>query len=132
MQDIKAALDAAVQNGYRYVKLKCGSEEFVAEVRPSVRKRPKPMAPVSQALDQVHSEPTLAEIKSPVVGYFRERSHPLEPGLEVEAGQVVAEVVAVGLSNDVVSPVQGVVDSVEVRPGDPLEYGQVIATVRPT
>jgi biotin carboxyl carrier protein len=90
------------------------------------------MAPVSQALDQVHSEPTLAEIKSPVVGYFRERSHPLEPGLEVEAGQVVAEVVAVGLSNDVVSPVQGVVDSVEVRPGDPLEYGQVIATVRPT
>lgn len=132
MQDVKAALDAAVRNGYKYVKLKSGSEEFVAEVRASSRKQTVPKAAAAPALDQVLSEPTLAEVKSPVVGYFRERSHPLEPGLEVEAGQVIAEVVAVGLSNDVVCPIQGVVDSVAVRPGDPLEYGQVIALVRPS
>jgi biotin carboxyl carrier protein len=131
IDDVRAALDAAVRHGFRHVRLRSGKEEFSAELRGGragaglqTRLDPQPAA-------KDPSDRDMAEVRSPVVGYFRERTHPLEPGLEVQAGQVIAEVVAVGLANDVVAPVDGVVESVTVRPGDAVEYGQLLAIVRP-
>jgi biotin carboxyl carrier protein len=70
-------------------------------------------------------------VTAPAVGYFRESATPLEAGAVVEAGQVVAEVVGLGLANDVTTPVDGEVVEVLVAAGDAVEFGQVLARVKP-
>lgn len=70
-------------------------------------------------------------LTAPVVGYLREVATPLAVGRKVDAGETVAEIVALGLANDVVSPASGEVVELLVEPGSPVEYGQVLAKVKP-
>jgi biotin carboxyl carrier protein len=63
------------------------------------------------------------------VGYYRPAKNPLQVGLEVKAGDVVAEILALGLKNDVLSKWNGIVAQVLVTPEQPVEFGQAIAVL---
>ena len=77
------------------------------------------------------SEPALLPIKANQVGYYRPAGKPLEVGLTVSKGDVVAVISALGLANDLESPVEGEVVEVLVADGEPVQFGQVLAQVKP-
>ena len=67
---------------------------------------------------------------SPAVGYFA----PLEataPGRVVRAGDVLGHVDVLGVRQEVVAPLDGVVTRLLAQPGEAVEYGQELVRVGP-
>lgn len=128
---IRHALTVARERGFAEVEIETDSGYFSASLDKAKR---APRAGAAAAPVSVDSKPDgVLEIKSPLVGYFRFGSSPLEPGKVVNRGDVVATISALGLTNDVESAHSGEISEVLVTEGQPVEYGQVLArlTVQP-
>ncbi|MDR3690552.1 MAG: hypothetical protein P4L46_14335 [Fimbriimonas sp.] len=123
---VRHALTVARQHGFAEVELGIGDNSFSAKLDPGPKKGKKQ---ASCDMDGT-SEPAALTITSTLVGYYREAKQPLKVGANVEAGEVVAVVTALGLANDVESKVTGEVVEVLVQPGQAVEYGQVLAKVK--
>lgn len=121
-----AALSTAKEKGFRTVELKTEDCKFKAVLGAAT-----PVAPVEENTAGVDLDWTVP-VTSGSVGYFRERGEPLVPGRTVEEGEALGEVVALGLANEVTSPKAGTVDSVLVAQGDAVDFGRVIARIRPS
>jgi biotin carboxyl carrier protein len=65
---------------------------------------------------------------SPSVGIFQPG---LAPGARVRAGDRVAIVDLLGLPQDVISPIDGIVGATLVEAGDGVEYGEPLVVVQP-
>lgn len=63
---------------------------------------------------------------SPAVGYFAPAAT-FEVGARVRSGDAIGHVDVLGVRHDVVSPIDGVLRSLEVEAGQAVEYGQPIA-----
>lgn len=126
---IRHALQIARDNGYTEVELELDGQAFRGRLGP-VPKPARPTAPVSDTPVDDDRAGGRHAIVSPCVGYFASGKRPLEAGATVVEGEIVASIEALGLGNDVVSPVAGEVVEVLVSPGDPVEFGQTIAWVQ--
>ncbi len=73
--------------------------------------------------------PALLEVRSEVVGYCT--LAPIEIGQAVERGQTLATIEVLGIPNEVVAPLPGVLEGWAVESGQPVQYGQTIAYLRP-
>ncbi|OYT69028.1 MAG: hypothetical protein CFK48_09580 [Armatimonadetes bacterium CP1_7O] len=73
--------------------------------------------------------PALLEVRSELVGYCT--LAPVEIGSTVARGQVLATVEVLGIPNEVVAPLPGVLEGWAVETGQPVQYGQTIAYLRP-
>jgi acetyl-CoA carboxylase biotin carboxyl carrier protein len=73
-------------------------------------------------------EPPRGLITSPGVGYFSPRSG-LAAGARLRRGDVIGAVDVLGVRQEVVSPIDGVLKELEVEPGGAVEYGQPIGRV---
>ena len=123
---IRHALETASDRGYSTVELALGEDTFEAKLQPrKVAPKAKPQAPTA---DEAAGYSTIA---ASAVGYYRAGKHPLETGREIQVGDVVAEIVSLGLANEVISKTAGEVLEVMVSEGQPVEYGQALAKVRP-
>jgi len=130
LQLVRHALTVARRNGFAEVELGIGDDRFTARLEPAPPGRPAaPTASAGGASDE-STEPQLQEIKSTLVGYYREAKTPLRVGETVKAGDVVAVIAALGIANDVESTVSGEVAEVLVEPNQPVQYGQTIARVK--
>lgn len=93
-----------------------------------VRRQVSAAAPTAQEpmVQPVSSppEPVSVWIRSPLVGFFEPRPKPLQVGDTVKRGEVVCLIRAMGLMNEVQSPVNGRVAEVLVEEGIAVEYGQ--------
>lgn len=125
-EEIRHALEVARGNGFAEVELGAGDSAFRAVLEPVKRKRPAAASSDGGGTGEV----PLLSIKAPLVGYYADGKVPLIPGATVKKGDVVAVVTALGLANDVESSVAGEIVEVFVQPGDAVQYGQVIASVR--
>jgi biotin carboxyl carrier protein len=67
-------------------------------------------------------------ITSPGVGYFSPRGG-LATGINVRRGDVIGAVDVLGTRHEVVSPIDGVLKTLEVESGGAVEYGQPIGRV---
>ena len=67
-------------------------------------------------------------VTSPAVGYFTARDG-VSNGTKVTSGDVLGHVDVLGVRQEVVAPVDGVVGGLEVESGQAIEYGQRIARV---
>jgi acetyl-CoA carboxylase biotin carboxyl carrier protein len=121
---IRHALRTARDHGFRRVSLKAGAGAFRATLDEPAEEEPR--APDYAAGNQV----PLVDISSPLVGYFRDLPEPVVAGTRIKVGQVVGQIVALGLANDVVAKASGEVVEVLVHTGEPVEYGQPLARVR--
>lgn len=65
---------------------------------------------------------------SPAVGFYRPRAD-LAAGSRVRAGDRLGFVDVLGVAQEVVAPVDGIVGASLVEPGEPVEYGQEIVEV---
>jgi acetyl-CoA carboxylase biotin carboxyl carrier protein len=68
-------------------------------------------------------------VRSPMVGLFRGQDGAAASGTAVAPGDVIGHVESMGILNEVASDVSGIVKTVEVEDGDPVEYGQGLVLV---
>jgi len=73
--------------------------------------------------------PALLEVRSELVGYCT--LAPVEIGSTVARGQLLATVEVLGIPNEVVAPLPSVLEGWAVETGQPVQYGQTIAYLRP-
>lgn len=77
----------------------------------------------------------LAVVKSPIVGTFYRSPEPglppfVEVGSEVKKGQVLCIIEAMKLMNEIESECDGVVMSIYVENGQPVQYGERLFAIR--
>jgi acetyl-CoA carboxylase biotin carboxyl carrier protein len=123
---LRHALDVARKHGFAEVELELDGARFSAHLEPAPRRR-RGDPPTDAGIVQ---EPALKPLRSTLVGYFRAGRKPLQPGDQVDRGDVVGVVAALGIANDIESKETGEVVEVLVKDGDPVEFGQPIALVR--
>ena len=126
---VRHALNLAKKTGMDEVELELGDSKFHA-VFDEKAKKPVVQAPIQTAAQRAeevisHQKP----IKSHNVGIFRDKGDVMKLGGDVSVGDVIGAVIALGISNDVVSAVQGRITEISVLDSEPVEYGQVLAVV---
>jgi len=119
------------------------SEMPMMQAHPSVYQIPAPQAaPTAQAAPVAAATPTNepeaivsgTAVKSPMVGTFYLASSPtakpfVEVGQSVNKGDVLCIIEAMKLLNQIEAEVSGVVKSIAIENGDPVEYGQTLMTI---
>ena len=76
----------------------------------------------------VRPDPPRGIVTSPAVGYFVSKEG-VVVGFKVGRGDTVGFVDVLGVRQEVVAPAAGVVGSLEVQPGQAIEYGQPVARI---
>lgn len=71
---------------------------------------------------------TRGRVTSPAVGYFVARDG-VSSGTTVASGDVLGHVDVLGVRQEVVAPIDGVLGGLEVETGQAIEYGQRIARI---
>jgi acetyl-CoA carboxylase biotin carboxyl carrier protein len=128
---IQSALDAGKRLGCREVEVKAGDVTFKA----GLPAEDEPVDVIEEAAGEEPAEtpaasPVEKNVEAPVVGHFQPLEDEVEVGNQVEKGQVIAEITALGLANDVVAPAGGEIVEILVAAGDAVEYGQALAVIR--
>jgi biotin carboxyl carrier protein len=126
MDLIRHALQTASDRGFASVEVGVGEDFFQANFQSRKKKPKNEPAPISAAPPET---PTRT-VTAPSVGYFRSVSSPLEIGQTIKVGDLIGEIVALGLKNDVVSKFEGTVVSIHATSNQPVEYGQLLVTLR--
>ncbi len=110
---------------------------------------PAPPAPAAEGATQASSPSAVAPattaetagpgdfaVKSPIVGTFYRAPDPNSPpfvdvGARVKIGQVLCIVEAMKLMNEIEAETAGEIVKIHVENGQPVQYGDVLFTVRP-
>jgi len=124
---VRHTLETARKHGFGEVELAIGADHFSAIL--DAKPRPKTQQPDLPAEEP--ELPTEIEVKAGLVGYFRASKTPLEIGMEVFQGEVIGIIAALGIANDVESPATGKVVEILVEQNQPVEFGQVLARIKP-
>ncbi len=127
---VREALGVARKNGFAEVELGVGTARFSARLEPAPVASRVGSSPFGDAAAEP-TEPPMLSVTATLVGYYRAAAMPLEVGLTIAKGDVVAVIAALGIANDVESKVSGEVVEVLVQPNQPVEYGQALALVKP-
>jgi acetyl-CoA carboxylase biotin carboxyl carrier protein len=121
------------------------------DIRLSIRKSEKTVAPVSQVISVVPTEAVpvvsvsqnppnnknLVDISSPMVGTFYRSPKPDEPafvnkGDLVKKGQPVCIIEAMKLMNEIEAEMDGRIVEILIDNSQPVGYGQVLMKIDPT
>lgn len=130
-QLVRHALSVAQAHGFAEVEISVADASFRAILQRAPKKPADHALPQRGAVLAEEPATDLKLIKSAIVGYYRLGSTPLEIGRRVAEGDVVAVVNALGIANDLESPVGGEIVEVLVQDGQAVQYGQVLAKVKP-
>ena len=118
------------QDGWR-VRLRRGSGDGVAPVAYGAAQtqhhKPAAVAHTAEA-HPPRREPARGRVASPAVGYFTPRDG-VAVGSKLRSGDLIGVVDMLGVRQEVVSPIDGVLKALEVESGQAVEYGQSIGRV---
>ena len=101
-------------------------EVTIGATRLSLR-RPAVIAANTSAAEAPVAEPRSLAITSPLVGIFHAS---VSAGDDVNPGQSIGAVEALGMPTSVEAPQTGTVEEMLVRDGSPVEYGQPLLVLR--
>ena len=95
---------------------------------------PSPIAPSASEAAPVAAQLNGTAVRSPMVGTFYRSPSPTTPmfvevGQTVKKGDVLCIVEAMKMMNHIESEVSGVIDSILVGNGEPVEYDQPLFTI---
>lgn len=124
---LRHALTVAKETGLHEVEVTAHGTTFQGIIDPKSAKKPKQKASLP-AESQEDPLPTLLPIKSTAVGIFRIEEK-LAIGNSLKKGDKVGAIIALGISNDVLSTVTGRIEEVLIEENGIVEYGQVLARV---
>lgn len=123
---IRHALRTARSQGYRRVRLKTDDISFTATLSDDFEL----FEEEAEGAMDIPSGPVIIDVLSTHVGYLRILPDQAIIGGSVKAGDRLAEIVALGIANEVSAPATGILSEILVANGEPVEYGQVIAKVK--
>jgi biotin carboxyl carrier protein len=119
--NIEGLIEKAKGLGLTYLRVADAGEEIAIELRGSARATPAALPEAKPTADE-------REVVSVIVGYFRSVA---TPGSRVEQGAAIGIVESLGLPNDILAPCAGVLGEFAVSDGDAVEYGTVLARIKP-
>ena len=122
---IEHALSVARKHGFAEIELASGGASFRAKLDPIAKAKTKKGAAQTEP-----AEPTSKPLRASVVGYYAAAPRALKVGQKIKAGDHVANITALGISNDVEANVTGEIVEVLVTDGQPVEFGQTLALVK--
>jgi acetyl-CoA carboxylase biotin carboxyl carrier protein len=148
LRKLKTLIDLVQQSGIAELEITEGEEKVrisrgVASPQPAaaspvalVPVAPAPVATPAPSTGQA-AEPAQLEghlLKSPMVGTFYRSPAPgakpfVEPGQPVKAGDVVCIIEAMKLLNEIEADRDGIVKTILVENGQPVEYGQPLMMI---
>lgn len=122
---MRLALRTAREHGFTQVRLKVDGADFRA-VLDSEAMPPTTIEIHSVAVAAIETtvSPEPRVIESPTVGYFR--SAGIEVGHSFESGDVLGQIEAMGIMNEVIAEGSGTIESVLIENDEPVQYGQAI------
>ena len=153
LKDIKAIIDLMKKNSINEFELE--KEQFKIKLRRELQSKTPASAPVTvieapaaaapaQIAAPAAAAPTAApaaandgvEIKSPMIGTFYRSPSPeaapyVEVGTEVGPDTVVCIIEAMKVMNEIKAEQRGVITSMLVENGNPVEFGQALYKIRP-
>ena len=96
--------------------------------QPALSSPARPAEPAAPALPEGHL------VKSPMVGSFYRSNAPGAPafaevGMSVKKGQTICIIEAMKLMNEIESDADGVIKSILVENGDPVEFGEPLFVI---
>jgi len=117
------------QDGWRVRLRRTAGELGGAAAHVAVQTHSHKPAAVGHGADtQSRREPTRGQISSPAVGYFTARDG-IAVGGKLRKGDLIGVVDMLGVRQDVVSPIDGLLKGLDVEPGQAVEFGQAIGRV---
>ncbi|MCU0315725.1 MAG: hypothetical protein MUC92_03945 [Fimbriimonadaceae bacterium] len=125
---IRHLLEVARKRGYSSVEASLDGERLSAKLGPDFEDDLDLDLDMG-SLASVTPDQSEVSVPSPAVGYFRTNQKAAQIGSEVAKGDLIGEVVALGIANEILSPTSGVLAEVLAKNGDALEYGQTVAKV---
>jgi len=148
IEEIKNLTDLMVANDLSEVMIRDGEKRIIIRrglagahahaphAAPLHMPAPQAMMPPAAAAPTAPAQdPNLTPIKSPMVGTYYATPSPEAPafvkiGDRVTADTVVCIIEAMKVFNEIKAEVAGILESIEVNPGAPVEFGQVLMKVR--
>lgn len=125
---IQYALKTAREYGFRRVRLEMEGDRFQATLGDTVNLEALGNPTPPFAMESATEDLGFVDVTAPVVGYWGDLTPAV--GQVVNRGEVIGNVVALGLPNEVLAPADGEIVEVRVRTGEPLQYGQPVAQMR--
>jgi acetyl-CoA carboxylase biotin carboxyl carrier protein len=124
-EEIEYALGVARSRGFRHLKIAKGGVTFSAIVSDAeaLEEEIDEVAPAAET-------PSTQYVKASLVGYFRTGKSKVEVGKEIEAGEVIGEIVALGIVNEVTSKVAGTVEEILVADGEVVDFGRQLIAIK--
>ena len=118
------------QDGWRVRLRRGGSNGVAPSAHAAAQMQPHKPAAVAHTADAQprRDGPARGQVSSPAVGYFTPRSG-VAVGNKVRKGDIIGVVDMLGVRQEVVSPIDGVLRSMDVESGQAVEYGQAIGRV---
>jgi len=146
LRKIKTLIDLVQQSGIAELEITEGEERVrisrsgIAAPAPAAAPVAMPAvaaAPVAAAVPEPAAEAAVPEgelLKSPMVGTFYRSASPgakpfVEVGQSVKAGETVCIIEAMKLLNEIEADRDGVVKTILVENGQPVEYGQPLFVI---
>lgn len=124
---VRHALKTARDRNYSTVEVESGDLSFSARLT----KAKTAVVAQGQASESTPIGPFELEVKSTWVGYFSHVTPAVEVGQRIEADTVVGSVQVLGIPNELVAGVAGIVEDVLVADGEAVQYGQGLFRVQP-
>lgn len=124
---IRHALSVAKAHGFGEIELEAGSSSFAAKLGAAASNG---VAPSGVLETDLASQPKAVPIAASCVGFYQPTDSALSIGRHVDKGEIVASIAALGLKNDVESPISGEIVEVLVKPDQAVEFGQALALVK--
>ena len=129
-ETIRHALETARRNGFRVVRIAEGDAKFRATLSEMDWSVEPEAATPEMAVIQEEVSNGIKDVGAPQVGYFHVGKSRIQVGDKIELGQVVGEIHALGIANDVTAAVAGEVVEIVASEGDAVEFGQALLKVK--
>ncbi len=146
IRKIKKLIELVEDSGIAEIEIQEGEESvrisrnFTSAATAPMQPQMQQFAAPAQAIAPEVAEAEVAEpisghhVSSPMVGTFYRASSPaagafVEVGQAVSKGDVLCIIEAMKLLNQIEAEVSGVVKSIDIENGEPVEYGQTIMVI---
>lgn len=121
------------EEGFK-VKIKKGPAALRKVARPKEKDLPRP--PEEEKAEESAPSPDITAFTSLMVGTFYRRPQEgaapyVQIGDQVEAGDVLCHIQAMGIINEIKSNIRGRIVEALVEDGHPVEYGQALFSIKP-
>ncbi len=144
IRKVKKLIELLEESGIAEIEIKEGEEairisryspgapvQYAAPPPPAAAHEISPTAVPPVAAPQIPEAPEGNNVVSPMVGTFYEASSPnAEPfvkvGDEVNVGDTLCIIEAMKMMNQIESDVAGRISAIQVKNGDPVEFGEVL------